>query len=216
MPTNAVSTSVALFALALACIAGLWAPAAQAAAPEPAPIPNRWQFDLRVVDHLRIAVADHPEDGPTPYFFLVYRAANFTNADRLLAPSWDLKTDSGEVLRAGRGVPPEVTAELIGRVGRPLVKDQLSLVGPLKQGAENAEFGIVVWPVTELDIDEVSVFGSGFSGESTTYETTDPETGETVEHVLRKSRMLRYQTPGELGEMGAATFPLAEDRWVMR
>lgn len=197
------------------CVAGVTSQAA-AQAPEPAPVPIRWEFDLRIEQGLGIEMVETNNGGQLPYFFLTYRVTNFGDADRLLAPLWELVTDEGKVLRAGRDVPPEVTETLLERLGNPLLQDQFAMVSQQLRGIENTRFGLLVWPVEDLDTDSVTVFASGFSGESTPYFTSDPQTGEPVRHLLRKSRMLRYQTPGRLRDTGGKAFPLVEDRWIMR
>ncbi|MEM7754649.1 MAG: hypothetical protein AAF297_03325 [Planctomycetota bacterium] len=189
-------------------------PAARAA-PEPEPVPVRWEFDFRE-GPLRLATVEVPGVGPRKYFYFTYRVANFSGQDRMLAPSFDLVTDEGEVLRGGRGVPGFVTQELLARLQNPLLLDQLRIVSTLNQGLEHSRFGLVIWPATDLDIDEVTLFATGFSGENTPYFTTDPETGERIRHLLRKTRMIRYGLPGRLENRGALPFEVDEARWVMR
>lgn len=208
----AVRSLAAAFAVVIALFA---VPVPAVSAPEPEPVPVRWEFDFRE-GPLRMAVVDVPGVGPRKYFYLTYRVVNFSGEDRMLAPSFDLVSSEGEVLRSGRNVPTVVTQEIMRRIGNPLLRDQLSVVSTLNQGIEHARFGLVIWPASDLDIDEVSVFASGFSGENAPYTTVDPETGEVVRHLLRKTRMLRYALPGDLVDRGSEPFDLVEARWVMR
>ncbi|MEO1512041.1 MAG: hypothetical protein AAFU70_08215, partial [Planctomycetota bacterium] len=184
----------ATFATLLMLVLGVSAPAmistdsAAAVPPQPKPIPTRWEFDIRVVQPMEVAIVDSPRTGPKPYFFLTYQVTNYSDRDRPLAPFWELATDSGEVRRSGHGVPPEVTRTLLERA-HPLAEDQLAVIGTLNRGLENSRFGIVIWPAEDLDADEVNVFAAGFSGENTVYETVDPETGDLIRHILRKTKM---------------------------
>jgi len=205
-----------IHSLALVFAVAAFGPMAAAQAPQPSPVPVRWEFDLEIEHHLGIEVVESPGEGARPYFYLTYRVTNFTDQDRLLAPLWELVTEEGDVLRSGRGVPSAVTETLMERMGNPLLIDQFSMVSTQLRGIENTRFGLVVWPANDLDTDTVTVFATGFSGENTAYFTTDPETGERVRHLLRKTRMLRYSTPGLLRDTGGDAFEVIEDRWTMR
>ena len=48
---------------------------ASAAAPEPRPVPTRWEFTFEP-GPLRLAWVE-TENGPAPYFYLTYRVTNF-------------------------------------------------------------------------------------------------------------------------------------------
>ncbi|MEM1184536.1 MAG: hypothetical protein AAGI53_05990 [Planctomycetota bacterium] len=214
---NAPSPSrgcIGLFAL-VSLVAATMLSAPLVAAPEPEPVPIRWEFDFRE-GPLRSMTVDVPGVGPRKYFYFTYQVTNFSDQDRMLAPSFDLVTDEGEVLRSGRGVPGVVTQTVLDRLSDPLIEDQLGIVSTLNQGLEHSRFGVVIWPVTDLDIDEVTVFAAGFSGENKPYFTVDPQTGERVRHLLRKTRMLRYGLPGELTDRGSRPYEVIETRWVMR
>jgi len=111
-----------------------------------------------------------------------------------------------------------VTRDLLSRYDNPLLLDQLSILGRLLQGPENAKEGIVVWPADDLDIDEITVFAAGFSGEFRSYEVPDPENpGQTKRFVLRKTDLLRYCAPGVLVPSPTTSFePCERPRWIMR
>jgi hypothetical protein len=183
------------------------------AAPEPDPIPSRWQLDL-TVGPLRLASVDIGDDGPRAYFYLTYKVVNNSGEDLLLAPSFDLSLD-GEVLRSDRNVPQDVTRELLRRLDNPLLRDQIGMLGPILQGVENAKFGIVVWPATDLDANDIGLYCAGFSGETATLQIADPETGTPARIILRKTYMVRYYAPGELRPGPGVLTPNAR-RWIMR
>jgi hypothetical protein len=185
------------------------------AAPEPEPVPVRWEFDFKP-DPLRLVRLAVEDEGPVWFAFLTYRVANHSGQDRMLAPLFELANDEGDVVRSGRRVPPEVTSRIRGMLGDPLLQDQLSIVSTLLQGVENTRRGLVVWRVPDLAGDELSVFAAGFSGESEAFFTADPETGERVRHVLRKTRMLRYGTPGRITPESSPVPELVEARWILR
>lgn len=186
-----------------------------AAVPEPRPVPVRWEFDFRP-DPLRFVQMDVEGEGPVWFAFMTYRVENHSGQDRILAPMFELATDEGAVVRSGRGVPAEVTQRVMAMLDDPLLQDQLNIVSTLLQGVENTRRGVVVWRLPSRRMDELTVFASGFSGESEAFYTEDPETGERVRHVLRKTRMLRYAVPGDLTRESQPTPELIGARWILR
>src|ERR1041384_7762631 len=91
--------ALALCATLLAC--GLSSPRPAYGAPEPSPVPKRWELDIQP-GPLRTAVVN-TESGPRSYFFLTYKVTNNGTADLLFAPAFELATDeTGEPLRSGR------------------------------------------------------------------------------------------------------------------
>jgi hypothetical protein len=94
----------------------------------------------------------------------------------LFAPSFDLATSDGNVARSGRGVPFDVIRQIMERLENPFLQEQVSMLGLLLQGEENAKEGLVVWPASTLDVDRLTVYMSGFSGETATIEVPDPRT----------------------------------------
>jgi hypothetical protein len=210
--------SIALFALVAA--AGLLAPLSGAraasvalAAPEPSPVPRRWQLDLACAP-LRMTTVDTPS-GPQAFYYLTYRVTNNSPQDILLAPMWELATDTGKVLRSGRDVPVSVTRTILSRLNNPFLEDQISIVGTILRGPENAKEGLVIWPVPDTHLNEVVVYGAGFSGENATVEIPGPE-GKPEKKVLRKTYMMRFAMPGELETRQNREFPAEHAQWIMR
>lgn len=183
--------------------------------PEPDPLPKRWQLDLDV-GPLRVARVQLPGAEPQIYYYMTYRVTNNSGQDLQFAPVFELGTDEGELFVAGRDVPRGVRLELLSRLDSPLLEDQISILGTILQGKENAKDGLVIWPVGDLDIDEVSVYAAGFSGETARIELPDPKTGQKREIVLRKTLMVRYEIPGSLSMRGSEPLRAKEERWIMR
>lgn len=184
-------------------------------APEPDPIPRRWQLAIEP-GPMRVASMELPDVGTRAYFYMTYKVTNTSDTDLLFTPTFDMLTDDGLLLRAGRDVPQEVTKEILRRVDNPFVQDQVSIVGSLLQGEANAKEGLVIWPVTSTRSGEFSVFAGGFSGETRPIETLNPDDHTTMKVLLRKTLMMRFQGPGELRDMQARTIPMIDRTWVMR
>lgn len=210
--------SIALCAASLVAVSGaLWAGFAPegvaTAAPEPDPVPRRWQLTVEP-GPLRVASVN-VEGQARLYYYLTYKVTNTSGSDQMFTPAFDLADDMGNVQRAGRDVPASVTKDVLGMLANPLLQDQISVVGMLLQGQENAKDGLVIWPVMNNHVHSLEVYGAGFSGETRTLDAFDPETHGTKRVTLRKSLMLRYQTMGQV-RAGAEPYEVLEQRWIMR
>lgn len=184
-------------------------------APEPDPVPTRWELNFEP-GPLRVIRLDRGSAGPRHYFYMTYRVTNYSGNDLIFAPSFDLVTEAGAIRRSGRDVPPEVTADILAMLRNPFLEDQLSILGNILQGIENAKDGLVIWPVDDLETDSVSVFVAGLSGENKPYVATDAQTGRNKRVMLRKTLMLHYETPGSLSDRGSTPLELGQSQWVMR
>ncbi len=180
------------------------------AAPEPNPVPRRWEIELEV-GPLRMATVSTAE-GPRRFYYLTYKAINNSGQDLLFAPMWELSTGTGEVLRSGRDVPLAATKELLDSTQNPFIEDQISIIGTMLQGRENAKEGIVIWPAKEAEIDQLSIYAAGFSGETAT--VTVPDSDEQV--VLRKTLKLDYEIPGLMAGLAPDPLPVKAKQWIMR
>lgn len=178
-------------------------------APEPDPVPRRWQFDAKFGDLKITSVAGKQ------YLYLTYKVTNSTGNDLLFAPSFEITgADEVAVRRSGRNVPASVTATILQRLNNPLLEDQIAIIGKLQRGPENARQGLVVWPVESTRPGAYTVFAAGFSGETAV--VIPPGKTEAEKVTLRKTYMQQYGDLGDIGLMSDGAFPLVEGRWVMR
>ncbi|MBS0192096.1 MAG: hypothetical protein U0573_13800 [Phycisphaerales bacterium] len=184
-------------------------------APEPNPVPQRWQFDVRPGD-LRFARFETPDGQVRGYFFLTYRVVNNTKEDLLLAPLFELATENGDVVRSGRDVPQSVVKKIMAEVDNPLAQDQISILGTLLQGEENGRDGVVIFSDVDASARDITIFGTGFSGETAPYDVKDPKTGKVRKELLRKTLSLEYKLPGDVTGRVNEPLPLFDQRWVMR
>lgn len=211
-PRRSRSFSTLLALLAAVLVVPSFARTASAQ-PEPDPIPTKWEFRFEP-GPLRMAMVDVDGVGVQRYFYFTYRITNYWDNDLLFAPDVELRTSDATVSRSGREVPRQVTQDILGRLDNPLMEDPLGIVGQVLQGPENARDGVVIWPAQDLDVDEVSIFFGGLSGETRVYETGSGD--DARRFTLRKTMMLRYETPGNFGEKNNQVLPVTETRWIMR
>jgi len=179
-----------------------------AAYPVPARIPTRWELTFAPGD-LRLYVDDV---SGRPYWYFTYKVVNNTGQDRYWAPRFTLFTDSGEIVASGERVPSYIETDLIALVNNPYLERQNQVIGRIFVGEENAIEGLVAWPAESLDVNELSIFIGGISGE--TAEVAHPITGE--KEVLQKSLRRDYRIPGSAAARGDDPVEVVAHEWVMR
>lgn len=188
------------------------------AAPQPDPVPTRWEFDFEPGE-LRVLIV--AVDGvPRPFFYFTYKIVNHWDSDLLFAPDVSLVTDDGVILPAGQDasgqpVPVAATNAVDELLDNPLMRGQIEAVGQVLQGQENAQQGFLVWPVPDHDVDQIKIYFAGLSGENDAV-VVGRGTDNPRRFVVRKTRELVYATPGEFRGRRVDPFELVEQNWVMR
>jgi hypothetical protein len=213
----AMTTRSACFAAALLCCVGAGAvglatfsPLA-AAAPEPDPVPRRWELQVDPGE-LRLVTVDVPNVGERKYFYLSFKVTNNSGQDMLFAPSFQLSDGDGTVVRSGHEVPQFVTQKLLSETQNPFIMDQIGVIGELLQGGENAKDALVIWPANSLNPSQITVYAAGFSGETKTVSSPDGK----EKFVLRKTLRLDYKSPGDLSGVPGQALSQTERSWIMR
>lgn len=197
--------------LAATVMAVSFAVPAGAMAPEPDPVPRRWQLEIEP-GPLRVISLDVDGVGPRVYAYMPYRVVNNSGEDLLFAPLFELALGNGQVIRSGRDVPQQVTQRLVESTQNPFTQDQIAIIGDLRQGEENSKHGMVVWALPDLDPAKITVYAAGFSGET---ETVKNPAGDQ-DFVLRKTLMLEFDSPGNLRTQKSEAIPLRNRTWIMR
>ncbi len=197
-----VNAVAAASAAALVTAAGAWA------YPKPAAVPYRWELQFEPGD---LRLYQDPVDASS-YWYLNYKVTNRTGRQQVWAPGFTLYTDGGEILSSGRDVPARVTDAIVELLGNPLLVTQNEIIGEIQHGRENARESLAVWPARNLQVNQISLFVSGMSGETATVE--NPVTGDRV--LLRKTLQRDYLVSGDVVPRGSLPVPLVAQTWVMR
>jgi hypothetical protein len=182
-----------------------------AAAPEPDPVPRRWQLDL-YPGALRVASFDIPGVGQRMFLYMDYAVVNNSGQDLLFAPAFELANGEGEILRSGRDVPNSVTESIVASLQNPYSQDQIEIIGTLLQGREHGKDGVVIWPVTDANPERLTVYAAGFSGETATVEPPNSD----IRFVLRKTLRMDFDSPGDMKGVRNEVIPVREQSWIMR
>ncbi len=192
----------------MAALAVLLSSSSAVAYPRPAAVAPRWELEFEP-GALRLYV--DPDEGGA-YWYFAYMVTNRTGRDQVWAPTFVLFTDVGEILASGRGVPSRVAADIKTLLGNEFLEHQNEIIGEIFHGRDHAKEGLVVWPARHLEVNELSLFIAGASGE--TANVVNPITGERV--LLRKTLQRDYLIPGEAIARGGKPVELRAQRWVMR
>jgi hypothetical protein len=176
--------------------------------PKPAAVPYRWELDFEP-GSLRLFV--DPVSGES-YWYFTYVVTNRTGRDQIWAPSFVLYTDQGEILTSGMDVPTFIENAVRDMLGNPLLEMQNEIIGDLYQGREHAKDGLVVWRAPSTDVNELSLFVSGISGETARVE--NPISGEEL--ILRKTLQRDYLIRGDAAARGSDPVEMIDERWVLR
>lgn len=193
-------------------------PAAEGVTPPPTervPVAESWELQLKP-GPLRVHV--DPVDGQR-YWYMTYQVVNRSGKTRTWAPVFELQSDAGRVQTSGREVPTIVVTDIQRILQNPKnadtvppILDQNQVIGPIASGREHAREGVVIWPIEDDRITELTIYVSGLSNRRETVE--HPQSGEPVE--LRQTRRLRFLTPGDHGMLQGEDLVVLSQDWTLR
>ena len=191
--------------------AGLWFGPRAAAFPRPSLVGQSWELKFDFKTPRTIAAADI--DGQVRwYWYMPYTVINNTDTEQFFVPEVTVATDQGDITTAGRGIRPSVFRAIQKRLGNPLLENPIQVSGRILIGEDHAKQSVAIWPMFTHDVDEMTLFVAGLSGE--TQKVKHPLTGKDVE--LRRSRMLIFQTPGTFVHPQRQPIKIHTKTWVMR
>jgi hypothetical protein len=194
-----------------AAILSIWWAVRAPAYPEPAIVSRSWEFEFTHGTPRPIAIqaADKKMQW---YWFMTYKVVNKTGQERLFIPEFTIATDQGDILTAGKDVPPAVFNVVQERLGNKLLERPSQVVGKVLQGEENAKESVAIWPDFGHDVTMMTVFAGGMSGE--TQAIPHPKTQEPV--LVSKTLMLDFDLPGYPPTPQSQTVEFKNKTWVMR
>jgi len=194
--------------------AGLWVTVLTGVAfgyPKPALVTEAWGFEFSYETPALIVIRGD-QGGDQWYWYMTYTVVNNTGEDRMFLPQLTVYTDNGQMLDADRGVGQGVFDAIKQEVNRPLLEDPVQVTGRLLQGVDQAKEGVAIWAAMSDDVDRISVFISGLSGETEVIE--DHVTGEPV--IMRRTLMIDYAIPGTAKAWREQPVVFEGERWIMR
>lgn len=199
---------------------------ADAAAPEPSPVPVSWQLEMTHRGPKPFPVRS-PDGTIEVYWYFQYKVVNRTGEDRDFLPDILLYTDTGQVIRAGAGVPASVFNRIKSAINDPLLRDGMGMMGKLKQGEDNHKRGLAIFRDFDPQAGGIDLFISGLSGERVTMALPREVPGTKIEDgrivptpvrkvTLAKNYHARYLVGGNLQDRVNMKAHLLRTGWVMR
>lgn len=197
-------------------------------APNPSPVPIRWELEMQIRPIRAIEVALPGYDRPQLFWFIRYTVTNDTGQDVIFVPDFVMYTDTGQIIHAGQKVPTAVFKSIKKLYNEPLLKDMTDVTGKLLQGEDNAKEGVAIWHNFDPKAGGFDIFIGGLSGESAEVDLPKPikvveldAVGNEVvvnksKAILTKTLDLQYGVPGEAAARGQTTPKLLKKQWVMR
>ena len=146
------------------------------------------------------------------YWYITYKVINETGDERLFVPEVIIYTNTGKIFPTGRNVPAAAFAAIQEKLENPLLESPAEIIGRLLQGTDHAKEGVAIWPAPTEDVDRITVFFSGLSGE--TKAIKHPLSGKRI--VLRKTLMIDYHLPGTSQRVQYQPVVPEGEHWVMR
>jgi hypothetical protein len=213
--------------IAGAAVLGLAASYAMTA-PKPAELSTAWELEFNFKNPMPIQVPTPGAAKASTYWYLLYTVRNRTENDQIFVPEIVLYTDTGEIIRSGKGVPSGVFDAIAKRYNNPLLKDQTSIGGTIRQGEDNAKEGVAIFTDLDSKCGSFDVFVGGLSGEISIVTPPNPvpvpvtakDGARTVENrdkiVLSKTLDLKFLMPGEAAARFSTPVVFVSKDWVMR
>lgn len=198
-------------------------------APAPADVPVKWELDFTYTAPPKaIQFLSPGSKQKSTYWYFRYSVTNETGKDQFYVPSFVLYTDTGQLLRAGAGVPTGVFAMVKKTHNEPLLQDTSSITGKLLQGDDNSKYGVAVFADIDPNAGAFDLFVGGLSGETAVITLPKPievivtTAGGKTKKVMKdkvalaKTLKLHYSLPGEATARLISRPQLLKKSWVMR
>ncbi|HTV47153.1 MAG TPA: hypothetical protein VMG59_01785 [Phycisphaerae bacterium] len=206
---------ILLLAPVLICLAFLGLAAgmlsAQSTPPVPALSSPSWQLDFVFDKPQRFVIASSADYRLHVYWAVHYTVTNNTGQDVFFNPIFELRTDTGRILKPVAVVDPALFAQLQKAVGDALMVNPMLMAGRLLQGDDNARSSAALFTDLPDDARGFDLYVAGLSGETATQ--MDPLTHKLV--VLQKTLDLNYSLPGQAINIEPSP-QLISRTWVMR
>jgi hypothetical protein len=183
-----------------------------------------WQLDFSFHDPQRISIQHPGDERPTVYWYALFTVVNNTGRDVEFYPSFNLVTDTLEVVEGGADINPRVYDAIAARHEReyPFFAPPSKITGLLLRGADNARTSAAVFRMFDPSSNNFTVYIAGLSGQIS--RVPNPEFDDQREEsesnqrffILRKSLAITYGLPGDVSTRFRAVPVRQKREWVIR
>ena len=212
-----IFTSAALVLVSLVSATATAAPRAQL-------VSMAWQLEFEFHDPQRIDVALPGDSRPATYWYVLYQVTNNTNREVDFYPSFQLVTDTLQVVTAGDNIPPRVYDAIAKRHRREFAffVPATEAAGRLLQGEENARASAAVFRTFDKSASGFTFYVAGLSGEieriaNPAFNAKKEESTENpLSFLFRRSLAIKYDLPGDPVTRSGSVPQRRSRAWVMR
>lgn len=191
-------------------------------APQADLISTAWQLDFNFHDPQRITLQIPGDSAPTTYWYVLFQVVNNTGQDLEFFPSFDLVTDTLQVIKGGDGIPAQVYDAIAARHRSeyPFFSPPAKITGPLLQGEANSRASAAVFRMFDPMAASFTIYVAGLSGEvvrvSPPVKSDSNKDANDSTFVLRRTLAIAFDLPGDIATRPYATPARRSRTWVMR
>jgi hypothetical protein len=192
------------------------------AAPQPSPYPIAWELKFEHGKPKRVVVTPAGSSKPEAFWYMTFGVTNLGSQEQRFLPVFELMTQDGDVIRSDNNIPVSVFAHVKTVERNNELESMTQIAGVVRVGEENVREGVAIWREPTPEMGHFSIFVSGLSGESVIMKDDKGNPvmkevdGRKLPVVLRKTRKLDYQVPGDARLRGVDPANAIEETWVMR
>jgi len=193
-----------------------------AAAPKPAivPKPGQWTVDTKFTHPQQISLRLGPDNRPKRFWYSVITVTNNTGGEVDFYPKCELKTDTFQIIPAGKNVPPAVLTNLQRRheSGYPYLEPLAKTSHKILRGEDNTKDIAAIWPDFDAKAKQIKLFITGLSNETAAVDhpIAKDKDGQPLKIFLRKTLELTYSLESASALRSDSNLVYKSKRWIMR
>ena len=200
---------------AFACVS--WA-----VAPTPAIVQtlDQWTIQTKFTHPQQIFMRTGPGNKPRRFWYTLITLTNNTGQEADFHPKCELKTDTFQIIPAGKFVGPDVFQKIKHRhqAKYPFLENLSKTTNKILQGEDNTKDIAVVWPDFDPRAKKIKIFITGLSNETAmvNHPVAKDKNGQPIKIYLRKTLELTYTLESDSAQRSDANLIYKSKRWVMR
>ncbi len=193
-----------------------------AVAPTPAvvPAPGQWTIDTKFTHPQHILLRTGPAGKPKRFWYSLITLTNKTGTKADFYPKCELKTDTFQIIPAGKSVPPDVFDSIKNRhqAAYPFLESLAKTDNKILHGDDNTKDIAVIWPDFDAKANKIRIFITGLSNETAfvNHPIAKDKNGAPLKIFLRKTLELTYALESDSAQRSDANLIYKSKRWIMR
>ena len=210
------------FAFSVLIVVSAFACVSWAVAPTPAivPGPDQWTIDTKFTHPQQIFLRTGPTNKPARFWYMLLTLTNNSGQEASFHHKCELKTDTFQILPAGKFVAPDVFQQIKSRhqAMYPFLESLSQTTYKVLQGEDNTKDLAVIWPDFDNKAKKIKIFVTGLSNETATvkHPVAKDKDGQPLLIFLRKTLELTYELQSDSARRSDANLIYKSKRWVMR